>query len=878
MSSAKVMSAIEAERHRKLFVRVGLEGKPKTIKLIPRAMMTGDQLSILFERDVAYLQEEGEGRVVWPRDWPTLCAPPPTLYFVHERTFPELPPDVLEESEYRGTVQMFALHVPSEVDAVALTAWLNAGLDDDDPEQVAAREALEEREAKLKEINKSLADLSKVNLKGRTLDEELEIRERRVEALRAERDDVKREVERLRVFFDDIHAARASGSHSCFTLFKLEDESPFPRCTWEVHFERTERGERAAYIATHKLNWQAFRLGLPRRGVGTWIGREDGTGERISWDSLCMCAVTGAGRPVTGKEDKFLLDAATYAEVNMREVVLHRMQHGQGMFRFQDDRGLYSGGWYKGLRHGLGVELSSLGKFTGRFVQDWKRGRGVQVFANGDVYRGPFNVRFFHPHASLLAGMEYAEGRLHGRGRMAFVDGSVFEGEFRDGRVCGAGEYWSATGAHQEGKFGSVGVLHGEGISTVGDLLQVGTWRDGQLHGKALTSDATLGKYQGTYRHGLEDGHGRFETNGVTLTAARYRGWWRHGARDGRGFLDWGDVNRDEDRAKEKLARMAAATAGKTGAAREAALELAKEEANKELSIISAANQALEREGLALTRPGIGAGAGAAAEEEPWEEDESEDEVDRAVALTGDNGEAEATDGPHLSEYDKFDEPGKVRYHGDRRYEGRWRHGLPRTLGCFTDRKGRAEAHHHERWFTMNTPSSRWPALWELSEQEMRHTRGREATLRSTFREILKNRIEAERMNLKSYEYWNEQAAKSLDRFRRENLATKAELFRLRSRLAAGELGFGVVEELRSIRDTPRDAAHHSPYARASEAGSGGAGAWIDATDDGLVASGPAPPSIDAVRSRTRMPGDAASAAAAGGGVRRLADPPVRRG
>jgi hypothetical protein len=46
--------------------------------------------------------------------------------------------------------------------------------------------------------------------------------------------------------------------------------------------------------------------------------------------------------------------------------------------------------------------------------------------------------------------------------KVTFADGSVYEGELRDGRVCGEGKYVSAMGEVIEGAFKN-GQLNGKG-------------------------------------------------------------------------------------------------------------------------------------------------------------------------------------------------------------------------------------------------------------------------------------------------------------------------------------------------------------------------------------------------------------------------------
>lgn len=94
--------------------------------------------------------EASTGNILLPQDWEDECAPPPEVYFVKSKVWPELEPDSLEQDEYRGSVQLVVDFVPPNVDSRTLTCWLMAGLDDDDPEWVAATVGLGEAQEDLR--------------------------------------------------------------------------------------------------------------------------------------------------------------------------------------------------------------------------------------------------------------------------------------------------------------------------------------------------------------------------------------------------------------------------------------------------------------------------------------------------------------------------------------------------------------------------------------------------------------------------------------------------------------------------------------------------------------------------------------------------------
>lgn len=224
-------------------------------------------------------------------------------------------------------------------------------------------------------------------------------------------------------------------------------------------------------------------------------------------------------------------------EYNMREVTVNRLRHGQGMYRFDDERGMYSGSWQRNLRHGTGEAVGISGRFQGSFVKDWRRGEGVHYFANGDVYRGTFAARGHHPRASLIYGDEYMDGLPHGEGKLTFVDGSEFVGSFDTGAAHGYGSYTTPEGEIQRGVFHQLGMLHGPGMEVLSkDHVCSGEFVHGALHGKGMEHDAR-GAYKGTFKHGDRDGHG---VQTLPHLRGEYVGGFMKGLRHGRGVLTYG--------------------------------------------------------------------------------------------------------------------------------------------------------------------------------------------------------------------------------------------------------------------------------------------------------------------------------------------------
>jgi hypothetical protein len=73
---------------------------------------------------------------------------------------------------------------------------------------------------------------------------------------------------------------------------------------------------------------------------------------------------------------------------------------------------------------------------TGCIKGDCKNGAGITVFLNGSRFEG-----------------EFKNGNIHGQGRFIYADGSIYTGGFKDGRRNGRGLYTDSQGTQYSGKF-----------------------------------------------------------------------------------------------------------------------------------------------------------------------------------------------------------------------------------------------------------------------------------------------------------------------------------------------------------------------------------------------------------------------------------------
>jgi hypothetical protein len=505
-----------------------------------------------------------------------------------------------------------------------------------------------------------------------------------------------------------------------------------------------------------------------------------------------------------------------WQEVNMRNVTVSRRRHGVGMFKFSDERGFYSGYWRHGLRHGMGTEVNQQGRFQGLFNRDWRVGPGSQVSANGDSFRGPYGGSRHHIRESLIFGDEYCDGLRHGPGRMRFVDGSVYVGNFKDGVVCGAGRYVTSTGLVDEGTFSEWSALHGYGSSTVDAVTRIGTWRHGLLHGRGTEIDLQLGTYEGDFKSGEKHGFGELHSSVVDGV---YKGWYRHDQRWGRGVLNFGSISRDKDAAEARVRKIAlsmraqslkgsglaeddgaeeevlmgdlpaggggggAAGGGGGGAVSAGGAPLSP--AARAKAAARVAERAAEKaargvqtlSGPAGRLPDL-PGQSVHGRSEPKEEEEEEEGDDDDAGEGGGAGVDEDGEEVRKSEYEKM--MGKpdtlLPYRGDYAYEGKWRAGGVRTGGVFTARLGRTEPHLHLLRLTTSGTNPSLPGLGELAETEAETAARRSAQVKATLKEMLASRLAKERENLTSFVYWKRYAERRQKHVRRKTRRGKDEL------------------------------------------------------------------------------------------------------
>ena len=229
------------------------------------------------------------------------------------------------------------------------------------------------------------------------------------------------------------------------------------------------------------------------------------------------------------------------------------LYHGNGVLYSKGEM-VYSGGWFKGLRHGFGHQVYANGaEYIGEWHYGVRTGEGKYIVNDVMMFTGEFELKpikgKLFANASRTAGdVRYGgevttevgdDGHMvileHGRGIEFRDDGSIaYDGEFTFGKRCGVGREFDVRGRLSfKGEFNN-GVRHGRGKTCYEGtqaLMCDGEWRDGTLHGE-VTEYFKNGRvwFKGRYENGVRQGHGvLYDYTGVV-----HEGLFRDGAPDRR--------------------------------------------------------------------------------------------------------------------------------------------------------------------------------------------------------------------------------------------------------------------------------------------------------------------------------------------------------
>lgn len=128
----------------------------------------------------------------------------------------------------------------------------------------------------------------------------------------------------------------------------------------------------------------------------------------------------------------------------------------------------------------------------------------------------------------------------HDKGKYKWLDQTVYEGDWEEGKMTGKGLIIWPSGARYEGEF-SGNYLHGHGtFTTPSGSVYRGGWRMNAQHGIGRKEYPNSDTYEGLWKEGVYEGSGRYSWNNGNT----YIGNWRSCKIDGRGVMKWanGDI------------------------------------------------------------------------------------------------------------------------------------------------------------------------------------------------------------------------------------------------------------------------------------------------------------------------------------------------
>ena len=170
---------------------------------------------------------------------------------------------------------------------------------------------------------------------------------------------------------------------------------------------------------------------------------------------------------------------------------------------FQELQQLYDGNYYQG-------EVEEHGT---------PNGKGSMFFLDGSFYEGGWR-----------------NGKMHGVGRIITSTGDVCKGEFLEGRMTGEGEMeYSSGNRYKGGLVNDKPHGYGEEVTSDGTVYK-GEYLDGLKNGRGRSTWPDGSYYEGSYFNDLYHGQGKY-----CWPDKEYDGEWMESKMHGKGTFKWSD-------------------------------------------------------------------------------------------------------------------------------------------------------------------------------------------------------------------------------------------------------------------------------------------------------------------------------------------------
>jgi hypothetical protein len=135
-------------------------------------------------------------------------------------------------------------------------------------------------------------------------------------------------------------------------------------------------------------------------------------------------------------------------------------------------------------------------------------------------------------------GTKNSQGQYHGRGKLKWLNGSIYDGDWENGKMCGRGVHRTFSGDVYEGDF-SNNRMHGEGVYTWADGgVFTGSYDNDQMHGRGQRTWPSGSHHCGSYANNLRCGHGVMYSSASNTT---YDGNWNNDLMHGHGKTTFHD-------------------------------------------------------------------------------------------------------------------------------------------------------------------------------------------------------------------------------------------------------------------------------------------------------------------------------------------------
>ena len=214
--------------------------------------------------------------------------------------------------------------------------------------------------------------------------------------------------------------------------------------------------------------------------------------------------------------------------------------NGKGKFTY-DDGSIYEGQFKDGCFNGFGIYKWTNGDhFEGMYKDDVRNGEGKYYYSNGDTFIGKYKNDLRDGEGSIMyKNGDFLHGTFHNdeivKGYISYKDGRKYEGEWKDGKFHGKGEFRNIDKSIFNGEWKN-GLKHGKFIYRDGsnDKYYL-EYNQDVLVGK-IKCEKLMGEvYEGDFKLGDLTGYGKY----INRAGDVYEGYFVKGVIEGEGTIHY---------------------------------------------------------------------------------------------------------------------------------------------------------------------------------------------------------------------------------------------------------------------------------------------------------------------------------------------------